>query len=115
VEQALENPPAVCRGGVVTNTRFSADAIRYGSCVGLALLSWDYPAGKGIKDLVDSLSLYPVTCLTTLTKTEKASLLAAGIVLCRQLHAGGQLLVKSGIPASCASAVLEEVEQLCRL
>ncbi|MGB5555535.1 MAG: ATP cone domain-containing protein, partial [Flavobacteriaceae bacterium] len=36
------------RGGVVTNTRFTVDAIAYGKCAGLELLSWDYPKNDGL-------------------------------------------------------------------
>lgn len=30
-------------GWLVTNTRFTEDAIRFGRCAGLHLVSWDYP------------------------------------------------------------------------
>lgn len=30
------------QGWLVTNTRFTEDALNYGKCVGLTLLSWDY-------------------------------------------------------------------------
>lgn len=115
VEQVLEkNPKKTYYGGVVTNTRFSTDAIRYGNCVGLKLLSWDYPNGKGIKDLADSLSLYPVTCMTSLSKTDKTKLLEKGIVLCQQIHDDPKLLIKNGVRESSIKSVLEEVEHLCR-
>ena len=34
------------QGWLVSNTRFSQDAINYGKCVGLTLLSWDYVKKK---------------------------------------------------------------------
>ena len=40
---------------VVTNTRFTKDAIVYGNCTGLYLLSWDYPKGNSIKERIDRL------------------------------------------------------------
>jgi hypothetical protein len=114
VEQAMvKNPKKNYRGGVVTNTRFSHDAIRYGTCIGLNLLSWDYPAGKGIKDLADTLSLYPVTCLTSLLKNEKVKLLESGIVLCKQIYDDQELLVKSGVRGSRIKSIIDEVSQLC--
>ena len=37
------------QGWLVTNTRFTIDAINYGKCIGLTLLSWDYPKNNGMK------------------------------------------------------------------
>lgn len=102
-------------GGVVTNTKFSGDAITYGECAGLKLLSWDYPAGNSIRDLADKLALYPVTCLTTLSKSEKSMLLSAGIVACHQLHAKQPLLAKSGLREGSIRKAIDEVSHLCRL
>ena len=65
---SLETPK---QGWVVTNTRFSADAQEYGNCVGLHLLSWDYPKGNGLKDRIDELGLYPITVSTLLSQREK--------------------------------------------
>ena len=45
-------------GWVVTNTRFTNDALEYGKCAGLYLLSWDYPHGDGLKERIDRLRLY---------------------------------------------------------
>jgi hypothetical protein len=101
--------------GVVTNTRFSHDAIAYGECVGIKLLSWDYPAGKSIRDLADRLALYPVTCLTSLNAKEKKQLLEAGIVACHQIHSKQPLLAKSGLGEAAIRRAVEEVGELCRM
>ena len=73
--KTLENKSTVHQGWLVTNTRFSSDAIQYGVCAGLKLLGWDYPVNESLKDQIDALGLYPITCLTSLTKTEKQRLL----------------------------------------
>lgn len=85
------------KGGVYTNTRFTTDAIQYGKCVGLLLTSWDYPAGNGLKNRIDTLGLHPLTALTTLTKAEKTKLLDKDIVLCKELHENPVLLEQIGI------------------
>ena len=41
------------QGWLVTNTRFTKDAIDYANCVDLTLLSWDYPKNNGIKNNID--------------------------------------------------------------
>jgi hypothetical protein len=100
-------------GWVVTNTRFSTDAIQYGNCAGLKLLGWDYPLKEGLKDLIDRLGLYPITCLTTLTKVEKQRLLDKNIVLCKELSDDRQHLERTGVTPTRLKRVLEEVERLC--
>ncbi|MFZ8423127.1 hypothetical protein ACO1NG_14385, partial [Staphylococcus aureus] len=82
---------------VVTNTRLTTDAIQYGSCACLHLWSWDYPFGKGLKDIIDETGLYPLTCLTTLSAREKNELLNNHIVMCKELCHNPQLLSQIGI------------------
>jgi len=65
---------------LVTNNKFTSEAIKFGECSGLLLLSWDYPQGRGLKDLVKQFKVYPITCLTSLTIAEKELLLQEGIL-----------------------------------
>ena len=102
------------QGWVVTNTRFSSDAIQYGNCAGLKLLGWDYPLKDGLKDIIDKLGLYPITCLTSLTKPEKQRLLDQKIVLCKEISDNEDYLVKAGVNPSRIKGVLEESNQLCK-
>jgi len=102
------------QGWVVTNTRFSSDAIQYGKCAGLKLLGWDYPLKNSLKELIDTLGLYPITCLTTLTKMEKQSLLVRKIVLCKEICDNEQYLVQAGVHSTRIKSVLEEATQLCK-
>jgi Holliday junction resolvase-like predicted endonuclease len=104
----------VHRGWVVSNTRFSTAAIQYATCAGLNLLGWDYPLNSGLKDQIDSLGLYPITCLTSLNREEKQLLLNKKIVLCKEIYDNGALLEKSGIKASRISSIMKEAEQLCQ-
>ena len=41
------------QGWVITNTRYSADAITYGNCAGLKMLGWNYPHEDGLKELIE--------------------------------------------------------------
>ncbi|MDT0556156.1 ATP cone domain-containing protein [Patiriisocius hiemis] len=100
-------------GWVVTNTRFTADALTYGSCVGLHLLSWDYPKENGLKDRIDRLGLYPITVSTLLTNREKQFLLSRDIVLCRQLANDVFYLDHLGISENRKSKILSEISMLC--
>jgi hypothetical protein len=100
-------------GWVVTNTRFTFDAMTYGKCAGLRLLSWDYPEGVGLRELTDKLHLYPLTCLTSLTKQDKQLLLEKGYVLASHLAGKSRELARLGMKPAKISTVLNEVGQLC--
>ena len=99
-------------GWVVTNTRFSGDAIQYGNCAGLHLLGWDFPEGKGLREIIGQGGLYPITCLTTLTQKDKVNLMKAGIVLCSEISTNKKLLNKMGIPSQRIEAILNEASGL---
>lgn len=99
---------------IVTNTRFSDDAMAYGRCANLFLLGWDYPSGNSLREMVDDAALYPLTCLTTLTMHEKKLLLETGKVLCRHLLDHPSLLDKISITSGRKATILKEVEQLCQ-
>lgn len=98
---------------VVTNTRFSEDAVQYGRCSGLYLLSWDYPNKESLRDRIDRLGLYPITVSTLLTKREKQFLLSRNIVLCRQLLGDVFYLDHLGISEVRKEKILLEIEALC--
>ncbi|MET6996762.1 ATP cone domain-containing protein [Chitinophaga defluvii] len=99
---------------LVTNTRFTTDALQYGQCTGLHLLSWDFPFGKGLKDIIDNAGLYPITCLTTLSRNEKYRLLEKGIVLCQTLAEQPEKLKIADVPLQRRAIAIQEVENLCR-
>ncbi len=103
------------QGWLVTNTRFSTDAIDYAKCVGLHLLSWDYPKNNGIKQNVDKFALYPITTLTTLTKNEKHLLIKYNVILTKELYKDSHLLDKIGISTLRKEKVLNEIKKLCDL
>lgn len=103
----------VSQGWVVTNTRFTEDAKTYGNCVGLYLLSWDYPKNNGLKERIDSLKLYPITTSTLLTKREKQFLLNRDVVLCKDLLNDAFYLDHLGISSNRKNRILKEIELLC--
>ncbi len=101
-------------GWVVTNTRFTDDAIKYGECAGLYLLSWDLPKDNGIKDRIDRLGLYPITVSTLLSQREKQFLLSRDVVLCKQLINDAFYLDHLGISEKRKERILDEIKLLCK-
>lgn len=73
-------------GWIITNTRFTEDAIKFGRDYGLTLLSWDYPKKGNLKDWIELENLHPITCLSSITRKEKKWLLGKNIVMCNDLH-----------------------------
>jgi hypothetical protein len=98
---------------VVTNTRFSTDAIQYSRCKNVHLLAWDFPRGKGIKELVEQAHIFPVTILTHLLKKDKLYLLEKGIVSCHQLYSQMEILNELDLSTRKKKALIEELEEIC--
>lgn len=70
---------------IVTNTKFTSDAIAYAECSGMQAIGWSYPKEHNLQRMVESSGLYPVTCLSTLSKSQIDDMLAKNIVLARDV------------------------------
>jgi hypothetical protein len=100
-------------GWVVTNTRFSSDSIKYGTCSGLRLLGWDFPRGKGLQHLIQEEKLYPITVLTGIPAELKQHLLEKNIITCTQLWRKRSILNDFEMPESRRERLLKELEEIC--
>lgn len=101
-------------GWLITNTKFTDNAISYAKCAGIHLLGWDYPEKGNLDDIIKETKLYPVTVLTTLTNAEKARLLAANMPLCHTVS-DPESLRRAGIPDKKISGVIAESAKLCSI
>lgn len=101
------------KGWVVTNTKFSTDAIQYGQCAGLELIAWDFPEGKGIRDMIEKTGLHPITCLTSLTNNEKQTLLNEKVIVCKDLIKNASVLENMGVKPNRLKNILAEAGELC--
>ena len=112
----LRNTPElsshVDEGWLVTNTRFTRNAIRYAQCAGLSLVGWDYPRTRGLFALIEEGRVHPLTCLTALTEGEKRRFLDQKIVLCKSVGTP-HILQEFGVKPDRIPRVLEEAKQLC--
>jgi len=110
--KAPEASARVDEGWLVTNTRFTRNAIRYAQCSNLTLIGWDYPHNRGLLEMIESVRVHPLTALTTLTDGEKRRLMDNRIVLCKDVQAG-HLLEEYGVKPSRIPQVIEEARYLC--
>lgn len=99
---------------IVTNNRFTTDAVAFAKCSGLNLLSWDYPENNNLKTKNDNEYLYPVTCLTTLSGAEKDKLLILDVILVKEIINNSACLEKIGLSSNRIKNVLKESSELCR-
>lgn len=76
------------------------------------MISWNYPSDRSLRDVIDEFRLYPLTCLSALTKQEKQWLLAKNYVLVKDVYNNSDLLKKAGVSENRLKAVLEEGEKL---
>lgn len=104
----------VDEGWLVTNTRFTHNAIRYGRCVNLKLLSWEYPRGHGLFEMIEEGKVHPLTCLTSLSEGEKRRMLDHRVVLCKSIQTP-HLLHDFGVRPDKVQTVLTEAKQLCAI
>lgn len=98
------------QGWIVTNTRFTEDAMEFGKCAGLKMISWEYPYSGSLKERIILSGLHPITALQSLTKKEKKELLKLNIVLCR--HLNSEHLDNAGIRQNRIRKVLMEAKEL---
>lgn len=99
---------------IVTNNRFTGDAMAFAHCSGLQLLSWDYPEKSSLRKRIDTEQLYPVTCLTSLTLAEKDKLLVQDIILAKEITDNMEILESIGLSSIRIKNVLKEVSELCK-
>ncbi len=102
----------VDEGWLVTNTRFTRNAIRYAQCSNLTLIGWDYPTGRGLLNMIDEARVHPLTSLTTLAEGEKRRLLEHKIVLCKDVQTP-HLLEEYGVKPGNVLKVIDEAKRLC--
>ncbi len=98
---------------IVTNNRFTADALAFGTCSGLHLLSWDYPKKDDLSTKIDRSKLYPITCLTTISLLEKDKLLALNILFVSDLFQDSECLARIGLSTNRIKNVIKEATTLC--
>ncbi|MFZ1075339.1 MAG: ATP cone domain-containing protein [Minisyncoccia bacterium] len=68
------------RGILVTNTKFTTEAIAYAECSGVELLGWGYPENDNLYVRMVRSKVYPITALTELSQAEKKLLIEHEVI-----------------------------------
>lgn len=98
---------------LITNTKTTIDANTYALCAGMHVLSWDYPFGEGLRELIERLRLHPITMLTTLAQSQKMTLLENHIVLCKDLLHKPELTNMLYLSDQDKKRLMQEVATVC--
>ena len=110
-----ETMPYINISMLITNTKFTRNAISYSKCAGLKLLGWNYPKSESLEDMIKDTGVYPVTALTTLTQQEKIRLLQLDTPICNGLENNTDVLKHAGVSPAKIGTVIEESQALCTL
>ncbi len=101
-------------GWLITNTRFTDTAITYAKCQGLNMLSWDYPEKNNLQQLIEATQLHPITCLTTISESDKRILMDKDIVLARGVYSKREILREIGFTERKIQELFNEVDEIMK-
>lgn len=110
-DPALQTCP-IDRGFLITNTKFTTQAVQYANCAGIELLGWSYPLEGNLYDKIIAANIYPVTALTTLRKAEKRLLIDQGIVTSEMLKNNREALRGISVPPERIGSIIAEIDSL---
>lgn len=102
-------------GWLITNTKFTVNAVEYAMCAGIKLLGWSYPDKGNLADLIRETKVYPITILTSLSSADKARLLEGGITMCHKIADNPRVLEQAGITGKKHDDALKESRALCAI
>ena len=99
---------------LITNTKFTSSARRYGNCVGLKLLSWDFPKRNNLHDRIQRAGVYPITVLQALSPKQAQTLIERDVILCGDIVSNPQILRHLHLPKRKYESILHEARQICQ-
>lgn len=103
------------RGMLVTNTKFTSEAIAYAECAGVELLGWGYPVGNSLFMQMSKANVYPITTLTGLSRAEKKILIDHGTIAVDQVLKDRRRLEPLHLSATQVGQLLAEADGLLSL
>lgn len=97
---------------LITNTKFTKTAEEYANCVGVPLLSWDYPRQNNLHDRIQRSKVYPITVMQSLTSSQIATLLSYDIVICKDIIENQAVLRHLHISESKQQSIIAEAKNI---
>ena len=103
------------RGILITNTKFTSEAVAYAQCAGVELLGWGYPENDSLFIRMSRARIYPLTALTRLTHAEKRLLIENGSIAVDQILHDRRRLDILRLPPDRIGEILAEADGLLSL
>lgn len=103
------------RGLLVTNTKFTTEAIAYAECAGVELLGWSYPVHDNLFMRMSRAKVYPVTALTGLSHSEKRILVEHGTIAIDEIQRDRRALDLLHLSSERVGELLAEIDGLLSL
>lgn len=100
------------KGFLVTNAYLTSDSVDWAKHYNIGMISWNYPDQMSLKYLIDNLAIYPVTCLTSLTKEQHKVLMDAGCLLVKDILNQEDYLKSLKLPNHLIDQLVEEANEL---
>ncbi len=97
---------------IVTNTRYSEHAKRYGECRNIVQIGWDTPLDDNLQSMIEKNKLYPLSCLKSLKHHYRMKLVNSGVVIMKQLFEEeiSKLARRAAIPEETLRDVVEKAK-----
>ena len=110
-----EYPGRSFRGMLITNTRFTTDAIQYAECTGVDLKSWRYPETGGLQEMIEAKNLYPVTVISGVKSGLIKALFDKDIILLKDLAGKdtGTIMKILSLNEGKAKTLKKQADELC--
>ncbi len=100
------------RAMLVTNTRFSEQAILYGNCRNILQIGWSSPEKLSLQSMIEEKKVYPLSCIRGLRTETRIRLIDSGIILIKQLLSSDLLKLSrnSGVSLSTLRKTIEKAK-----
>ncbi len=110
-----EHPEREIEGWLVTNTRFTEDAVQYAECSGLKIVSWRYPRKNSLEKMIEKKKLYPITVMSNLNTQQIKTLIGSNIILMKDFAQMDHQSISRVLSISSrkAAAIRKQARELC--
>lgn len=97
-------------GWLITNTKFSEQAIKYALCRNMKLVGWNYPREGNLQSMIEESGLHPITVLDSISQKERANLMQSGVITCKQAIENQDIVLQSGVHKEKLEKMVEEIK-----
>jgi hypothetical protein len=80
----------------------------------MKVISWSYPEGGSLRELIERAGLHPITMLTSLSTNQKMQLLQNHVVRCKTIHENHSVLDTLQLSQIEKEKVIDEVAFICQ-